>query len=554
MNRQLRALSLATNNKAMAKIDLDALIPREEFAIAGSSSQVQTFTTLSPKDFSTNNFIYHLLRKPIFQRETNEWDEEKIGDFLESLLNGDLIPSIILWRSQTGLLFVIDGAHRLSALLSWIMDDFGDGTISSTFYSGNIEPEKKEKSAKVRAYINKRIGAFKDISKASENPQSANYSKAAGLVNSMYVQWVPGDAKVAEASFFRINQQGVSLNTTEKKLLQSRDKGNCIAARAISKGGNGFKYWNDFDGKIQSDIERIAHEINILLFKPPLKIPVKSIDYLPLAGKSEPTQALPLILDFINIINGIPNNFNELSEKLKSGKKIKESFTLEDDKKGEYTLNYLRQVRKMAWRFSSSHASSLGLHPIIYFYTLDGRHKPASFYAVSAWMMEMTADDSINSYLDVRPKFEDLLLKYDYLFQAILRFHRQAIASYMSIKDFYSSCIRLLKDYTIDEAVETVISQPEFSYLKIDSKPHNEITSADFTDNRKSAVVIIKTLPSANKCEICGGLIDPKSLSIDHEDDKKNGGLGIVTNGQMVHPYCNSTYKDHLRVTDATKS
>jgi hypothetical protein len=254
---------------------LDALLPREEFTISGDSKQGSTFDKLSVKDLvGANSFVYSLLRKPIFQRETNEWDEKKIGDFIVSLLNGDLIPSIILWRSHTGLLFVIDGAHRLSALLAWLKDDYGDSEISARFYSNYISEEQREKASKVRSYINKRIGSFENISKAAEDSTNPYFAKAAGLINALVVQWVPGDARVAENSFFRINQQGVALNSTEKKLLQSRKKGNCIAARAISKAGSGFKYWSDFGAQNQDDIERIAKEINIILFKPPLKIPV----------------------------------------------------------------------------------------------------------------------------------------------------------------------------------------------------------------------------------------------------------------------------------------
>lgn len=530
----------------MAKIDLDALIPREEFSISGDSKQGQTFDKLSVKDLIEGSFIYPLLKKPIFQRETNEWDEIKIGDFIESLLNGDLIPSIILWRSQTGLLFVIDGAHRLSALLSWLKDDYGDGPTSLHFYSNFISEEQKEKAIKVRNYINKRIGPFDNILKTANDDKNVYYNKAAGLINSLIVQWVMGDAKVAENSFFRINQQGVALNSTETKLLQSRKKGNCIAARAISKAASGYKYWSDFSAENQTNIENIAKEINTVLFKPPFKTPVKSIDYLPIAGKSEPSQALPLILDFINITNNIPHNFNELNKK-----KIitaKDFFLLDDDISGEHCLQYLRETRKIAWRISSMHMSSLGLHPIVYFYTLDGRHKPASFYAIASWIMEMTKKSDFNDFLNVRPKFEDLLLKYDYLTQDINRRHRQVINSYTYIRDFYIKCIELLNNgKDIDDTIASLITDDKFSYLKIEKGNDNQITSEDFTDNRKSKVIITKSLPHAQKCEICGGLIDPKSITIDHIEDKKDGGLGSIDNAQIAHPYCNSAYKDYLR-------
>jgi 5-methylcytosine-specific restriction endonuclease McrA len=211
-------------------------------------------------------------------------------------------------------------------------------------------------------------------------------------------------------------------------------------------------------------------------------------------------------------------------------------------------LTYLREGRKIAWRIASMHASSLGLHPIIYFYTLDGRHKPASFYAVTAWIMDMTEKNSFNEFMLVRLLFENLLLKYDYLVQDINRRYRQVINSYEHIKQFYVNCIKLLNNKnTIDETVNTILSYSDFNYLKIDSKNSNIISSEDFTDNRKSSVVIMKAIPNALTCEICKGFIDPKSITIDHITDKKDGGKGMIENAQIAHPYCNSTFKDYLK-------
>jgi hypothetical protein len=81
----------------MTKVSLDALIPREAFEV--EDRQVQNtgrnITTLSVRDLETNSFFFSSVRKPDFQRETNEWDEKKVCDFLESFLDGDLIPAVI---------------------------------------------------------------------------------------------------------------------------------------------------------------------------------------------------------------------------------------------------------------------------------------------------------------------------------------------------------------------------------------------------------------------------------------------------------------------------
>ena len=81
------------------KVNLDALIPREDFEIR--DTKVQSYSrskdTLSINDLRIGDFFFSTIRKPDFQRETNEWDISKISKFINSFLDGDLIPAIILW-------------------------------------------------------------------------------------------------------------------------------------------------------------------------------------------------------------------------------------------------------------------------------------------------------------------------------------------------------------------------------------------------------------------------------------------------------------------------
>ena len=62
---------------------------------------------------------------------------------IESFVNDELVPAIILWRNQGGYIFVIDGAHRLSSLGAWINDDYGDGQISTSYYGNYISEEQR---------------------------------------------------------------------------------------------------------------------------------------------------------------------------------------------------------------------------------------------------------------------------------------------------------------------------------------------------------------------------------------------------------------------------
>lgn len=97
-------------------VNLDAMIAREDFAASNDdAASFENVGTISLRDFTTGGLIGPSLRKPDFQRETNHWLPEQVVSLLECFVNGDLIPSVILWQSPT-FLFVIDGGHRLSAL------------------------------------------------------------------------------------------------------------------------------------------------------------------------------------------------------------------------------------------------------------------------------------------------------------------------------------------------------------------------------------------------------------------------------------------------------
>jgi hypothetical protein len=276
------------------RVNLDALVRREDFdetVAQPPPQQGKRKETLSVTDLKKGEFFFGTLRKPDFQRETNDWDAARIIDLIKSFLDKDLIPAIILWQNASNLVFVIDGSHRLSALAAWINDDYGDGDISKQFYDGKIPDEQIEIGEKIRAMINKSIGSYKDHKLAVENPEKVTSeivarSRILGTV-SLPVQWVEGDSKNAENSFRKINEQGVPINSTEKKILAARRKPIGFASRAIIRGGQGHNYWVEFEASAQKSLKDQAKLVHDLLFLPKLKNPIKTLE-LPLAGKVFP--------------------------------------------------------------------------------------------------------------------------------------------------------------------------------------------------------------------------------------------------------------------------
>jgi len=516
----------------MGKVNIDAIIPREDFEVEENQSPGKKKETISIEDIKSDSFFFINVRKPDFQRETNEWDEKKVVQLIKSFIQGDLIPAIILWRSSSGYLFTIDGSHRLSSLAAWVNDDYGDGKISKLFYDGVIPDEQDKIADKTRNLVKSTIGSYQDYILALTRPDKVKPEIVRNAKNlgalAIQLQWVEGDASKAENSFFKINQQAAPIDKTEIKLLKSRRKPNSIAARAIIRRGKGHKYWAKFLTENQEEIQRLAVEINNILFDPKLDTPIKTLD-IPIGGKAYAAKTLPLIFDFINITN----NINHRME-------------LDDDIQGYETIKLLKETLKVARLINSNHPSSLGLHPIIYFYSKDGKHKTHLFYSIVKFVIDIKQKNKLNDFTKVRPKIENIIWNYDYLLQQINRKYRSAFKSYHFVSDFLYKCVQYLNNNknfsekaTINELIKT-----DFDYLTLEKIDLENTESKNFNTNRKSAVYIKDAIETAPKCKICNGLIHKNSISIDHIDRKEDGGKGTVDNGQISHPYCNTGFKN----------
>jgi hypothetical protein len=519
------------------KVNLDALIRREDFAInEASSQQSKNIDTISLRDLEKGTFFFESIRKPDFQRETNEWDANKILGLIESYINGDLIPAVILWHGN-GNTFVIDGSHRFGALAAWVNDDYGDGVISKEFNDGRIKDEQIEIAEKARTTIRKRIGKYSDYKLALTNPEKVapeivERAKSLGRL-AVQLQWVIGDVSKAEESFFKINKLASPINPTELFLLKLRNAPNCIAARAIIHSGTGHKYWSRFDGQIQNNIKTISKEINDLLFVPPLKTPIKTLE-LPIAGKLYSAQTLPLIVNFINIVNG---------SKIKEYEKSKPEDATNDS--GKRTIEYLQACKQVALKINSSDSGSLGLHPAVYFYSKEGTHKPVSFYAVTELILEFNRNRAFcNKFISVRNKFEEMLIEYDYLTGQILRKYRSGGKAYPHITDLYSAMITNLADGISKEDTISKLLSGDFKYLTKSQLQQSQADQEEFSTAIKSEAFLNEALDNALKCKICGGFIYSKSISIDHKTRIADGGKGTIDNAQLTHQYCNTTYKN----------
>jgi hypothetical protein len=357
-------------------VNLDALIPREDFIVEEPTAQAAGVEKI---DISALDgaFVSPNFRKPDFQRETNQWTPNKVVDLIRSFVDGDLIPAVILWKAGR-FIFVIDGAHRLSALLAWIHDDYGDNEKSRNYFGGIICDEQRQAAIRTRDAVKADVGTYSDYKARKTNPESAEAKMQVRLANLAVVhligQWVPRtDKQSAEHSFFKINQAATPVDPTEKRILRNRRSASALAARAMSNGGRGHRYWSHFPPHLQKRIEEIGGRIYDALFNPPLKTNAITTLDVPVGGVGYSN--LPFAFDLVNQANAIDAEDTE-TKKLVNDKLI-------EDATGETTVAYLEKVEKRVKEITLDVSTSLGLHPVVYMYTRGGKFQPSAFLATS---------------------------------------------------------------------------------------------------------------------------------------------------------------------------
>jgi hypothetical protein len=511
------------------------MIRRADFAVqdGGSQTSYDAIHTISLRDLAPESMLLTSLRKPDFQRETNHWSPEQVVSLLECFINGDLIPSVILWRSPT-YLYVIDGGHRLSVLRAWIEDDYGDGPISRSFFGHSVSEEQKRAAKRTRELVEATFGTWQHYNRtvASGNLSEAELRRVNTLASrGLPVQWVQGNVEKAESSFFKINTKGTPLDEIEELLLSNRKKPIPIAARAVIRSGMGHKYWSAFPDAAAAQIEGLALALHKTLFEPELQTPVKTLD-LPLGGSTGVRAALQVLIEFILLAN---------RNQLGNPKKVSDQ---PDDADGSATIEVLNRALALANRITGNENGSLGLHPAIYFYGPTGRHHGPLFMGTAALFARKLANNDgafFAKLTRVRSRLEQVLMSHKDLIAIVL----QKTASTRRVeqyRDLLDKVISALDQGSNVGEAELVAFAGLVGKILVGDARTRGVT---FSDDTKSATFLREALRTALTCPICGGYLDPnKSVSYDHIVRREDGGTGEQTNCQLTHPYCNQGVKN----------
>ncbi|AGM26046.1 hypothetical protein SSYRP_v1c04540 [Spiroplasma syrphidicola EA-1] len=522
----------------MKLVTLDAIIPRDDFeTLEEASNNTRNKTTISIEDLKNDSFFFLNLRKPDFQRETNDWSPQKIVGLVESFLKGDLVPAIILWKNKNGLIFVIDGSHRLSSLCAWINDDYGDKDISAKYFDNYIPEEQKKIAEDTRTLMKEKVGLFSDYYKQtgqthdSKNSNINLYLKNLGSI-SIQVQWVEGDSDRAEQSFLKINQSASPILPAELELIQSRHTPQSIAARAIYRAGKGHNYWSMFSENTQKLIKDYAEKIHLFLFKTGT-VSKSDLSSFAMAGLLSSGDSLGIILQTIKISNALKDNLEYVENK-----------TIDE----RIIIKYMKNTLKLLEVINSNQKGSLGLHPYVYFYSSNGKHKIGSYYGFLLLVKELNEQNKFPEFIRAREKIELILVKYHFLVQQIIRKNRSTSNSYVNVANWYRLLINEIisnENEEIDNIVKKCIQNNQnFSYLNLAITDNEDnSTRKDFSRGQKNIIKMQTLFDTLPKCKICNGYVDMNSASIDHIKRKADGGEANFNNGQVTHIYCNMSIK-----------
>lgn len=531
------------------KVNLDALIRREDFEAGSAESASGREPIFKIEDLLHDRLYFNVLRKPDFQRTTNNWTPEMIVDLVKSWLDGALVPALILWHSkESGKVFIIDGAHRLSALIGWVNDDYGNGKISQAILD-DILPAQVRFDKLTREAMAKEIGSYEELYKIGLNPQPADDAtkirrgRAISTVQPA-IQKVEGDARTAESSFLKINSNPATIDPTDLDVIRARRKPNAIATRALMRAGT------QYSAKLPKaqEIETLAKQVHGILFGPVLEITTTSPD-VPRAGQPYSSEAFKMVLDIVNMFNGVTP---AMWQEQKKSRTHNPTLPLQDETDGSTTISFLKKVKDVGTLVCDNgehNSGSLGLDPAVYSYGATGKFHPGAFIASLKLAQELKSQNKLKAFTKVRKRFEEFLVRHNFFInqighskgsrtrpvEATLQMHRIIIGCLQSAVYDEKKIVRKLKrDKSLEELKD------------VTNIPQDNTHQKKFSKAVQQAAVIRSTLDTRERCKVCGSRLPPACRSKDHKQRQEEGGLGTLANLQFTHPYCQTGYKESL--------
>ena len=533
--------------------------------------------TLTIRDLGdTRRRTRTLLRKPDFQRATCAWSPEECVDLLEAVIMEQVVPSVIMWLDPEGRQYVLDGGHRISVLLAWITDDWGDGPKVSDLLDDDLTISGRCAAQEVRALLqssHRGIGSYQEHLAAAEkfrtledqqqNPKDhltnaemlmANRCRSWDSVDVGFpILWVRGDYRVAEESFLKINKTGQRLTEWETALVENRTSGFARLVMSISRSDRAPHCWPTGD-LTTADAAKLpviavkARAIRDRLFEFPYCCPTKD-QRQPLLGvpQGRPDLVPTYIAELITVVEGRRGVTSDTKALLERGKDkdsravVTEGFRLATD-----TCDALDHIYGPSLK-------SLAVDTLVYFYSADGRCVRALMYGFLHWIISGTEANVFDRKL--------LFTVYRKPLESVLTNYKQTIVKRFSRRVGSGGEVTLQVGRYLNGLVSLLVStggdlEGEFDQRHEDvlegtksheRTPENRQGQARFA-SRQRRVPVAAVI---SRCEICGG-------SLSSEPHKK---AELVVDGEetaqqavTMHPFCKTNREKIIAVINGVDS
>ncbi|GAB2869072.1 hypothetical protein GCM10027093_00890 [Paraburkholderia jirisanensis] len=559
------------------RVHLDHLINRQSLRYrskvvnglehSGSVAGRRSDSNIRFDDIRQKDGWFDRLVKPDFQRATCAWDPEACVTFLSAVIRRRIIPSIILWRSsENGLVYVLDGAHRLSVLRAWMIDDWGDR--AGDFYDKNENLQEIQAAAQsARLLVNERIGPFSEFEAAHvewkgiarkggaplalmrprEFDMAMFHSDMVDSSRTLHAQWEDGDYEAAEESFLAINRQGEPLDDVEQLLIEYRNGSLSRVIMSIASAGASGHYWPEppdeqhLSQGVRDKLEGFSDRcsaLHHLLFVPPFDAKILDINvpFVVAPGHFRPHQHLIELLPLL--VEGGAVGGERLPQLLaKDSSADVEEIIFNAD----MLLTLLeRKLGHLGGKNTDSR--SLSVVPLIYWYNRKATFVRGLFYGWCHWLLsgdDTQIQERKIAVSAIRGDLEEVLIRFKDEIAEVQHRSGAGLKALGAVATVLQKLVEALlseRGLPVDDTDEKIRQ-----ILGAKSMPRVRASNARaFSKGNRIEINVRELLNSAIKCEICGGVVDLKQgLQYDHKHEHAKGGLSVAENGRPTHPFCN---------------
>jgi hypothetical protein len=565
---------------------LDHLIERESFRYTRSQEQLRYDKRSEQPYLRIDDLLVpqrvEKLRKPDFQRATRAWTPEDCVSLLDSLVNEQTIPSIIMWSSpDNGLDYILDGGHRVSAVLAWLRDDWG-GNLTPDEYRDDEEKAAIEIAArKVRNLVDATVGnvgeyieaeqLLSQIVRAGGKPLDEMTEKAfrralfyGDLLKGniwFHILWVRGDYEKAEQSFIKINKSGKQLTPWERRLIENRNSSFARAVMSVANISSARHYWpqqipDSSTSDVASDVEQILAGVTSLhqeLFKPPYKRQVRTLEQPLLI--SETYNRPYYIAEFLTVVAGGRGQEAETDKLISAGRDASPLAIVQEG------LKLITDAEDALDHIVTASPKSLALPPAVYLYTSGGRYVRSLLYGLLYWLLagdEAEVRQRKRVFCAYRASFERVFIGHkDEFVGNISRRSGSGAEITTQTARYFNGILDLVARHKGDTTSEAFgIDFGEFIDRLLKKRASRSQSngvanstvgkSRTFTPAQQSMVYLREMLRTPITCGLCGGILDITGpVQHDHVQPFGQGGKTIPDNDRLTHLFCNN-YREEI--------